>query len=113
MKKNMLKTLFTALLISIICVLPAKAAGSDVLKVGLYYSSNALPAANLQNVTGIGYGYDIGYFDADRQFVGLYSITDRNKITMVKDKLMYIDSSNTYHDVKPSSFMALQHSLRM
>ncbi len=107
MKKNMLKTLFTALLISIICILPAKAVGSDMLKVGIYYSSNALPAANLQNVTGIGYGYEVGYFDADRQFVSLYGITDHNKITMVKDKLIYIDSSNTYYDVKPSSFTTM------
>ena len=104
MKKNLLRALCTAMLISIICIIPAKAAGDDILKVGLYYSSNALPAANLQNVTGIGYGYQAGYFDTNRQFVPLYDITDHNKITMVKDKLMYIDSSNTYYDVKPSSF---------
>ena len=103
-KKNLIKILLSVFIISIVCILPSKAAGSDILKVGLYYSSNALPAANLQNVTGIGYGYEIGYFDSARQFVPIYAIDSTNKITMVKDKLMYIDSSNTYYDVKPNSF---------
>ncbi|MBR4878971.1 MAG: hypothetical protein IKU13_04000, partial [Clostridia bacterium] len=77
--RNLMKILLSVFIISLVGILPAKAAGSDVLKVGLFYSSNALPAANLQNVTGIGYGYEVGYFDSTRQFVPLYSIDSTNK----------------------------------
>lgn len=102
--KRILKMLMGAALISAMCLAPAKAARDDkILKIGLFYGSNALPAANLQNVTGIGYGYEIGYFDSSRNFVPLYGV-DTNKITTVKDKLIYINSSNTYYDVMPSSY---------
>ena len=56
-------------------------AAEDTLKVGLRYGSDALATANLQNVTGYGWGYEVGYFDSARNFVALGEI-DTNEISM-------------------------------
>ena len=56
-------------------------AAEDTLKVGLRYGSDALATANLQNVTGCGWGYQVGYFDSARNFVALGEI-DTNEISM-------------------------------
>ena len=44
------------------------------IKVGLYYGSDALTNANLQNVTGYGSGYRLGYYDQNRNFNALGQI---------------------------------------
>jgi stage II sporulation protein D len=62
------------------------------MKIGLYYGSDALPAANLQNVTGFGSGYEFGYFDENRQFVSLGASTSTVKISMLRDRNMYYSS---------------------
>ena len=71
-KKSILSLFLAALLlVSWLPAPPARAAAADpILRIGLYYGSNGLPAANLQNVTGCGSGYRLGYFSGD-QFVSL------------------------------------------
>ena len=69
----------------------------SILKVGLYHGGAALQAANLQNVSGMGSGYDFGYFDSSRNFVPIGAYTDATKISMLKDRNMYyISSTNVY-----------------
>lgn len=48
----------------------ARALGSaeDLIRIGLYYGDEALPSANLQNVTGAGAGYQVGWFDGNDIF---------------------------------------------
>ncbi len=77
---------------------------NPVVRVGLYYGSNALPAANLQNVSGMGSGYRLGYFDwPSGRFTSLMEI-DTVEITIVKDKLLYISADKTYTDVAPANY---------
>jgi stage II sporulation protein D len=59
------------------------------MKIGLYYGTDALPAANLQNVTGSGSGYEFGYFDENRNFVPIGASTPTVKISMLRDRNMY------------------------
>lgn len=86
-------------------LIPSAAAASsyDVLKIGLYYGTNALSAANLQNVTGQATGYQLGYYDSNRNFVSLYS-TNQMYLTVLKDKNMYIGNGKVYFDSLPSSY---------
>ena len=80
---------------------PVVLAGTSnpMLKVGLAYASNAMPAANLANEDGA--GYQFGYYDADRVFVPL-GFTYEEKITMLKNKTMYLSDSGRYSDVQTS-----------
>lgn len=108
------KSFLSAFLVIVLffCLLPgvpAQALEADPLvRIGLYYGSNALPAANLQNVSGLGSGYQLGYFDhsAGNQFVSLMEI-DTVEITIVKDKLLYISGGKNYTDVAPASYSAV------
>ena len=59
-----------------------------------------MPTANLENE--VGSGYSLGYFDSQKQFFSLYTI-GTEKISVLKDKPIYIDSSSQYTDVFPSS----------
>ncbi len=67
------------------------------LKIGLYYGSNALPSANLQNVTGYGSGYQFGILDANRQFTPV-GVTSETKISVLRDKNMVYNSSANKYD---------------
>ena len=90
----------------LLALLPAPAAavsGQSTLKIGLYYGNNAMVSANLQNVTGMATGYQLGYYDANRSFVPLYA-TDEVYLTVVKDKAVYIGSGNVYFDSAPASY---------
>ena len=60
-----------------------------MMRVGLYYGSNALPGANLQNSEGSGYRF--GYMDGD-DFIWLGE-TEETKISMVKTQNVYYSSS--------------------
>lgn len=67
------------------------------LKVGLYYGGTALPAANLQNVTGYGNGYQFGILDINRQFIPLGASTSETKISVLRDRnMVYSSSTNNY-----------------
>ena len=107
MMKNNLKKLFATILaaaaIATIIPAPAKAvytAPTDIVRVGLYNDTQTYASANLQNVSGTGYGYEFGYYDSNRQFISLgASDTSTDKITMVIDRNMtYNSSSNSYSE---------------
>jgi stage II sporulation protein D len=68
------------------------------LKVGIFYGSNTLPSANLQNVTGYGSGYQFGIMDSNRQFVPVGAVTAETKITMLRDRNMVYDADNNEYD---------------
>lgn len=68
------------------------------LKIGLAYGENKLPAANLQNVTGYGSGFQFGILDANRQFTPLGAVTTETKISVLRDKNMTYDSSSNKYD---------------
>ncbi|MDR2502747.1 MAG: SpoIID/LytB domain-containing protein, partial [Oscillospiraceae bacterium] len=76
---------------------------TTVVRAGLYYGTNALVSANLQNA--VGNGYEFGYFDANRNFVSVGAYTNESKITMLRDtNLNYSSSSSGYSKVDvPSS----------
>jgi len=89
------------LIISCFPMIPASALDSNpLLRIGIFYGNNALPSANLANE--VGSGYSLGYFDSQKQFFPLYAI-GAEKISVLKDKPIYINSSNLYTDVLPSS----------
>ena len=60
----------------------------QTLKIGLYYDSNALSSANLQNADGLGSGFDFGYFDSNRNFVSIGASTSETRISMLMDRNM-------------------------
>ena len=59
---------------------------NPTMKVGLYYSSTALPGANLLN--DVGSGYRLGYYDKNRNFQQLAS-TRETAISVVKTQNVY------------------------
>lgn len=102
LKKTVIYVLAAVMLISVIPTAYADnvyTPPTDVIRVGLYYTSGSttsksFTSANLQNVNGCGYGYEFGYFDANRQFVSLgASVTDTNTITMIVDRNVYYNPS--------------------
>lgn len=103
-----MKKLFCVLL-SMCLLLPmfsetSKARGYDpAVKIGLYYDSAALAAANLQNVSGMDIGYAFGYYDEDREFVSTYEIDDENQITVLKNTNLWL-SGSTYSDVPLANY---------
>ena len=102
MKKRLSLLLAIFLIFSMVAV-PSAAASYETLKIGLYYGTNALSAANLQNVSEQATGYQLGYYDTSRNFIPLYS-TNEMYITVVKDKNMYIGDGKVYYDSLPSSY---------
>ena len=105
LKKLSKKGLLAAIMIALVlCAHPKSSAYSntvDIIKIGLYYGSNELSAANL--ATRIGSGFQLGYFDSERRFVPL-AYTDADQITMLKDRNMYLTWTSSYTDSKPSSY---------
>lgn len=103
--KKILSALLAACLLLPLLPGTASARGYDpVMKIGLYYDSAALPAANLQNVSGMDTGYLFGFFDDDRQFVSTYELEDENQITVLKNTNLwrtgstYSDAALAYYD---------------
>lgn len=68
-----------------------------VMKIGLYYGSDEMMAANLLNE--IGSGYTFGYYDSEREFHPVGE-TDETALTMLKDWTMYL-SGGKYYDEAP------------
>ena len=82
-----------ALLLTLICLLlclPMTAGGAEdpapYIRVGLYWGDRALEGANLLNY--VGSGYDLGYFDGNREFIPLMH-TEEKGISMLKDWSLY------------------------
>ena len=103
--KKILSALLAVCLLLPLFAGTASARGYDpVMKIGLYYDSAALPAANLQNVSGMDTGYMFGYFDEDREFVSTYELEDENQITVLKNANLwrtgstYSDAALAYYD---------------
>lgn len=97
---------FLAVLMSFLILLPSlpRAGASfeapvSVFKIGLYQDTGDgtvrnFVSANLENYAGSGYGYDIGYFNEDREFISVgASILDTNRVTAVIDKNVKWDPS--------------------
>ena len=76
----------------------ALAVVNDTLLVGLRYGSTALFSANLENA--IGSGYELGYYDEDREFVPLGG-TEEITISMTAAGTIYMDSSGLYSAEAP------------
>lgn len=79
----------------LIAALPVYGADSDMLRIGLYYGSDALTSANLENSAGYGAGYRFGYFDSDLQFVELASTNSSvTTLTVLRASTIYRSGSN-------------------
>lgn len=70
------------------------------VKIGLLYSTNAVPTTNLDNYTGSGHYF--GYFDASENFVQVGETTTE-AISILKNKNIYLGSDNLYYDTTLSS----------
>ncbi len=98
--KRLIKSLFiimsaAVLLLSCVPYASAYSPPTDTVRVGLYYNSNTLESANLENAVGSGYRF--GYFDG-RSFVPLGPTTSKTQISVLRDINMYYYSySNAYY----------------
>lgn len=88
---------FAAVLLAVVLALPtvlAAGSGGEMVRVGLAYGSGALVNANLENNTGYGSGYRMGYFDDDLDFVELaWTDEDETQITMVKTQNTWVNGT--------------------
>ena len=67
----------------------------DPVQVGLAYGSSALVNANLENNTGCGEGYRLGYFDEDLAFHELgRTQADTTQITMIKTQNTWVSGTS-------------------
>ena len=89
---------FAAVLLAVVLALPtvlAAGSGGEMVRVGLAYGSGALVNANLENNTGYGSGYRMGYFDDDLDFVELaWTNEDETQITMVKTQNTWVNGTS-------------------
>ena len=83
------------------CLPEAEAALSDRIRVGIFYGSNALPSANLQNETGS--GYQFGYYDNSYNFIPVGK-TSKERITMCKDANLYLSGGVFYEAATKASY---------
>jgi len=97
MKKKLFALLFVVTFFAQ-SVLPASAARTEMIKVGLRYGGSALFSANLENE--VGEGYEFGYYDEDRDFESL-GWTDETAISMTAADTIYMNSSGTYYSSEP------------
>ena len=85
-----LRRLLLLLLAFMLLVLPSVVGGADDpvprVRVGIYWGDRALEGANLLNY--VGSGYDLGYFDGNREFIPLMH-TEEKGISMLKDWSLY------------------------
>ena len=89
---------FAAVLLAVVLALPtalAAGSGGEMVRVGLAYGSGALVNANLENNTGYGSGYRMGYFDDGLDFVELaWTDEDETQITMVKTQNTWVNGTS-------------------
>ncbi len=97
----MKKFLISAILFSLLSVFAIAAPEANpTVRVGLYYGNNAMISANLQNIEGEGYSF--GYFDSAHNFVGQYTDSSTNRISMLKDSNIYYHDGKFYASDAPS-----------
>ena len=106
-RKSIRPVVFILALCMVLSLLPPVTASSytpavSTLRIGLFHGSSALASANLQNVDGMGRGYEFGYYNSSRSFVPLDVTTNETRITMMMDRNMYWDpggaSSGEYRE---------------
>ena len=69
--------------------------GTEQVQVGLAYGSGALVSANLENNTGYGAGYRLGYFDGELDFVELaWTEEEQTQLTMVKTQNTWVNGTS-------------------
>lgn len=87
-----------SLLIALMPAPQAHAAGGEdqLVRIGLYYGSNALSEAKLQNVTGYGSGYMLGTMNSYDEFVP-YGYLSEVYLSMVW--------GDTYHVLDPDAYL--------
>lgn len=89
-RMNKLRRTLLLTLICLLLCLPMTAGGAEdpapYIRVGLYWGDRALEGANLLNY--VGSGYDLGYFDGNREFIPLMH-TEEKGISMLKDWSLY------------------------
>lgn len=98
MKKLLLTTLFVVTFFSLSAV-SASAVVNDTVKVGLWFGSNALFSANLEN--SLGEGFTFGYYDDQREFTSL-GWTGETQISMTAAGDIYMNGSGAYSADIPS-----------
>ncbi len=77
----------------------------ELMRVGLFYDTSALPGANLENSQGTGYRF--GYFDGGDVFYQL-GYTGETKLSVVKTQNVYFDGGN-YVDTPSSLAVGCYH----
>lgn len=97
MRKKIIQFAAILLLLALYVPAPARAEGEQtapLLRIGLYYGSDALAGANLDNsVDSVGSGYRFGYFDSALQFWQV-GYTYETKISVVKTQNVWFNGSN-------------------
>lgn len=99
---------------------PSYTAPYSTVRVGLYtcngdgsVKEKSFPWANLQNVSGLGYGYELGYYDDNRNFVSLGArITETDEISVIMDRnMVYNSSDNSYTEGTGAVTVGCAHRL--
>jgi len=103
MKKLLCILLMSCMLLPMLSEVSMASGYDPVVKIGLYYDSAALPAANLQNVSGMDQGYAFGYYDEDRTFVSTYENDEEHQITVLKNTNLWL-SGSTYSDAPLANY---------
>lgn len=80
----------------------------DLIRIGLYYGDNALPSANLQNVTGAGVGYQLGWFDGNDTFT-LLGYLPEIYLTVYPDTSCQVQLDQTFYSFDEAQMMADQY----
>ena len=96
------KTLLLCLLLTLLLGVRAQAMENNMIKVGIKYGNNALFSANLENNTGRGEGYTLGYFNDKREFVSLGASTGETAISVTVDGNVYIADGVAYKNAPES-----------
>lgn len=103
--KNKLRTLI--LFVVCICSLSVIAyAAEDTLKVGLYYGSNALDSANLENE--VGSGYAIGWFDENSRDFNEVGYLSEKSITVTINCGYHVQIEDVFDTFEEAKFVAEQ-----
>lgn len=106
---------FAAVLLAVVLSLPtvlAAGSGGEMVRVGLAYGSGALVNANLENNTGYGSGYRMGYFDDDLDFVELaWTDEDETQITMVKTQNTWVNGTSYSNSDNGGNVIGCYHVL--
>ena len=106
---------FAAVLLAVVLALPtalAAGSGGEMVRVGLAYGSGALVNANLENNTGYGSGYRMGYFDDGLDFVELARTDeDETQITMVKTQNTWVNGTSYSNSDNGGNVIGCYHVL--